>query len=93
MAVIAVDPETPVGALIVQLAGDAQRVKALAKRIVDAAGTTAQDPTTDWTRLEGGDFGAPSGKGEDVFGACNAILIALTTGDAGTAINRLDRGA
>lgn len=93
MAVIVVDPATPFGALIVDLAGKAQEVKALAKRIVDAAGTTAQDPDTSWARLEGGDFGAPAGKGEDVFGACNAILIALTTGDAGTAINRLDRGA
>lgn len=93
MAVNSIDANTTFGALTLEMIGKAVEVRALALRIKDAAGATAQNPTTDWARLEGGDFGFPTGKGQTVFDNVNAIYIALSTGDADNAIKTTDRGA
>lgn len=93
MAVNPVDAAKPFGALTLQLVAKAAEVRDLAKRIKDAAGETGQNPTTDWSRLDSGDFGYGAGKGQTVFNNVNAIYLALSTGDADNAIKTLDRGA
>ncbi len=93
MAVNPVDGTKPFGALTLQLISKAAECRALALRIKDAAAATAQTGGTDWTRLEGGDFGFGTGKGNTVFDNVNAIYLALSTGDADNAIKTLDRGA
>lgn len=97
MATANYDATTSFGNKIALLGAKAAELAGEAKRLVDAMGATANEGGGGFqaSRIAANaDFGAADATAaQALYDGCNGLYLAVTTGDAPTAISKIDKGA